>query len=187
MSLLNPDATYADLLKVPNHLVAELVDGELFTSPRPGSRHSFATTALAGDLREKYQQARGGPGGWWFLVEPELHLGRDVFVPDIAGWRKQRMPFVPNVAAFTLAPDWLCETVSPKTANLDRNRKLPRYAQYEVAHAWLVDPASRNLEVYRLEHTVLSLIATHEGSAVVRAEPFVAAELDLGELWVVEP
>jgi len=187
MDMLNHEATYDDLLKVPDHLVAEIVGGELFTSPRPGSRHSYATTALSSVVREKFQQGRGGPGGWWFLIEPELHLGRDVFVPDLAGWRKQRMPFIPNVAAITLAPDWICETVSVKTANLDRNRKLPRYAKYGIGHAWLVDPSRRGIEIYRLETGNWSLIATHEGPAIVRAEPFDAAGIDLSELWVAEP
>lgn len=187
VDVLNREATYDDLLKVPDHLVAEIVDGELFTSPRPGSRHSYATTALSSEVREKFQQGRGGPGGWWFLIEPELHLGRDVFVPDIAGWRKERMPFIPNVAAFTLAPDWVCETVSVKTASLDRNRKLPRYAKYEIGYAWLVDPSACGIEVYRLEHEHWSLIATHEGSTMVRAEPFDAADIDLSELWVKGP
>jgi len=187
MNVLNRKATYDDLMKVPEHLVAEIVDGELFTSPRPGSRHSYTTTGLSSLLLEKFNKGRGGPGGWWFLIEPELHLGREVFVPDIAGWRKQRMPFIPNIAAFTLAPDWICETVSVQTANLDRNRKLPRYAKFGIDHAWLVDPSTRSLEVYRLEPQLLALIAKHEGAAIVRAEPFEAAEIDLGELWVVEP
>lgn len=178
--VLHREATYDDLLKVPDHLVAEIVDGELFTSPRPASPHAFATGVLFADLTQKFQ--RGG-GGWWFLVEPELHLGGDVLVPDIAGWRKQRMPFVPNVAAFTLAPDWICETLSPTTARLDRYRKLPRYARYDVGHAWLVDPLERAVEVYRLENEHWSLVSTHEESKIL-AEPFDGAELDLAELWL---
>jgi Uma2 family endonuclease len=186
-SVQEREATYEDLLKVPDHLVAEIVDGELFTSPRPGARHAYATGLLFSDLMDKFQRGRGGPGGWWFLIEPELHLGRDIFVPDIAGWRREKMPFIPNVAAFTLAPDWVCETVSPKTAGLDRYRKLPRYARYEIGHAWILDPNGRGVEVYRLEQTHWSLISTHEGSRIVRAEPFEAAEIDLSQVWIEEP
>lgn len=181
--LRDREATYDDLLKVPDHLVAEIVDGELFTSPRPAAPHAFATSALLIELGQKFQR---GSGGWWFLVEPELHLGRDVFVPDIAAWRRQRMPFVPNVAAFTLAPDWLCETVSPKTRRLDRYRKLPRYASYEIGHVWLVDPLERAVEVYRSENEHWSLVSTHE-EKIVSAEPFEGAEIDLTELWLPQP
>jgi len=181
------EATYDDLLEVPEHLVGEIVDGELFTSPRPASPHAYATGVLFSQLTQKFQRENaGGPGGWWFLMEPELHLGRDVFVPDIAGWRKQRMPFIPNVPAFTLAPDWVCETVSPKTASLDRYRKLPRYARYDIGHAWLIDPIGRGVEVYRLESEHWSLISTHEDS-VVRAEPFDGAQIDLAEMWLPVP
>ncbi len=177
-------ATYEDLVKVPDHLVAELVDGELFTSPRPASRHSLATTALSGDLSARFGRGRDGPGGWWILIEPELHLGKDVFVPDIAGWRRERMPTIPDVAAFELVPDWVCEVVSPHTAGLDRLRKLPRYAGYGVAHAWVIDPAAHGLEVYRLEGRHFALVATFEGSQPVYAEPFDAVEIELGALWI---
>jgi Uma2 family endonuclease len=166
-------ATHDDLLKVPDHLVAEIVDGELFTSPRPASPHAFATGALLLELTQTFQRGRGE---WWFLFQPELHLGNDVLVPDIAGWRKERMPFVPDVDAFTLAPDWICEMVSPLTTRLDRDQKLPRYARYGVGHAWLVDPLERTIEVYRSENEHWSFVSTRE--------PFDEAAIDLGELWL---
>jgi Uma2 family endonuclease len=181
------EATYDDLLEVPDHLVAEIIDGELFTSPRPGSPHAYATGALYADLLLKYQRGVNGPGGWWFLIEPELHLGKDVFVPDIAGWRRQRMPFIPNIVGFKTAPDWICETVSPKTAKLDRYRKLPRYARYEIGHAWIVDPLSSGVEVYRLESEHWSLVSSHDGSTPIRAEPFLDAPINLGDIWLPEP
>lgn len=176
-------ATYEDLLKVPDHLVAEIVDGELFTSPRPASRHARASSILGSEITQKFDRGDGGPGGWWIVDEPELHLGSDVLVPDIAGWRKERMPIFPDVTWFDLAPDWICEVVSPHTARLDRARKLPRYARYEVSYAWMVDPAARSLEVYRRHGEHMLLLSTHE-SAVIRAEPFDACDLDLGALWI---
>ena len=177
-------ATYEDLLKVPDHLVAEIVEGELFTSPRPASRHAHASTGLGAELHMRFQRGNGGPGGWWIVSEPELHLGRDVLVPDIAGWRKERMPAFPDVAWFDLAPDWICEVVSPATARLDRLRKLPRYARYAIQWAWIVDPIAKGLEVYRLEQERWSLLSTHEGVGLVRIEPFDACEIDLGALWI---
>ena len=126
-------------------------------------------------------------GGWWFAFEPELHLGRDVFVPDIAGWRRERMPVTPDVAAFELAPDWVCETISAKTARLDRYRKLPRYAVHQIPHAWLVDPVVAGVEICRLSRGHCTLIATHEGSTHIRAEPFDTEEINLGAMWLKPP
>jgi hypothetical protein len=176
-------ATYDDLLQVPAHKVAEIVDGDLHVSPRPASRHALASSGLGSALWPPFHEGRGGPGGWWILFEPELHLGMDVLVPDLAGWRRERMPEFPDTPAFTLAPDWVCEVVSPSTERLDRDRKMPAYARENVAHLWLVNPQVRTLEVYRLADGRWVLLATHEGGARVRAEPFDATELGLGPLW----
>lgn len=177
-------ATYEDLLKVPEHLVAEIVDGELFTSPRPASRHAEAAGSLYSQVRRRFHDGDGGPGGWWIVIEPELHLGSDVLVPDIAGWRRERMPTFPDVAWFDLAPDWICEVVSPKTATLDHSRKLPRYARHGIPFSWIVNPIHRILDVYRLENGNWVLHASHGGATLIRAEPFDASELDLGALWI---
>ena len=134
-------------------------------------------------LGPPFDEGRGGPGGWRILDEPELHLGEHALVPDLAGWRLERMPRLPETAYFALAPDWVCEVLSPSTAQLDRAKKLRVYAEYGVKHAWLVDPLARSLEVLRLEHGRWSLLDTHAGNAVVRAEPFEAIELELGALW----
>ena len=176
-------ATYDDLLGVPEHKVAEIVDGDLHVSPRPASRHALAAAGLDRALGPPFHDGRGGPGGWWILFEPELHLGGDVLVPDLAGWRRQRMPEFPDTAAFTLAPDSVCEVVSPSTERLDRARKMPAYAREGVGHLWVVNPTARTLEVYRLAEQRWVLLATHEGEATVRAEPFEAVELDLAALW----
>ena len=180
-------ATYEDLMKVPDTMVAEIIDGELIATPRPASPHAAATTVLAGDLGTLFHRPPGdpeGPGGWWILFEPELHFGDDVLVPDVAGWRRERLPVLKNVAAFTLAPDWVCETVSPATGAIDRGRKMRIYAREGVRHLWLVDPLARTLETYRLEESRWIVAATHGGPEVVRAEPFDAIELRLARWWL---
>jgi len=180
---LDHPATYDDLVKLPDHVVAEIVDGELHASPRPAPVHAIAGSSLGAVIGNPYSLGRGGPGGWWILDEPELHLGPDVLVPDLAGWRRTRMPHPPDTAYFPLAPDWICEVLSPSTAVLDRARKLGIYAREGVAHAWLVDPLARMLEVLRLEGGRWTLLATHAGNAVERVEPFVEIDLELRLLW----
>lgn len=181
-------ATYADLLQVPDPLVAEIVDGELYTSPRPASRHAIACSSIGMDLGGAFGRGSGGgAGGWWIIFEPELHLGENVMVPDLAGWRRERMPSIPDVPYFTLAPDWVCEVVSPHTARLDRVRKLPAYASSGVAYCWLVDPREYTLEVFRLVNGLWTLVGAHAGKAKVKAEPFEALELDLASLWIDDP
>jgi Uma2 family endonuclease len=176
-------ATYDDLVKVPDHLVAEILDGELYASPRPALRHALASSALGSELGTPFQRGRGGPGGWWILFEPELHFGEEVVVPDLAGWRRERLPEVPAAASISLPPDWLCEVVSPSTERIDRVRKLPIYAREGVGHVWLLNPAARTLEVLRLSSEGWLLVSTAEGGARIRAEPFEAIELDLSALW----
>jgi Uma2 family endonuclease len=175
-------ATYEDVLNAPENKVAEILDGELFLSPRPASRHAVAASRIGGILAP-FDDGPGGPGGWWILDEPELHFGEHVLVPDMAGWRRERMPAMPDVAFFTLAPDWICEVLSPSTERIDRSRKLRIYAGAGVAHAWLVKPTDRTLEVLRLRDGLWTIVALWEDTAVVRAEPFEAIELELGRLW----
>ena len=160
-------ATYDDLLRVPSNKVAEIVDGDLHVSPRPTSRHALASSALGSALGPPFHRGRGGPGGWWILDEPELHFGTDVLVPDLAGWRRERLPEFPDTPAFTLAPDWACEVVSPSSERLDRAKKMPVYARERVGHLWLVNPIARTLEVYRLSEGGWLLLGTHEGAARV--------------------
>ena len=181
---LKKDATYDDLCAVPEHFVAEIIGGELYASPRPASPHAHAASALFLKLGGPFQNGENGPGGWLFLMEPELHFGADVAVPDLAGWRLERMPAMPDVPYFTLAPDWLCEVLSPSTEAIDRRKKLPIYATAGVSHAWLIDPRERTLDVLRLESRAWVRVAKHEGEAGVRAEPFAAIELALRALWL---
>lgn len=176
-------ATYDDLVKLPDNVVAEIADGELHATPRPASRRAVAYARLGGALVPAFDEGRGGPGGWCILLEPELHLGSNVLVPDLAGWRRARMPHVPDVAYFELAPDWVCEILSPSTAPLDRVKKLGIYARQHVVHAWLMDPVACTLEALLLEGARWTIMATHAGDGVVRAEPFAEVGLDLGVIW----
>ena len=176
-------ATYANLEAVPPHLVAELVDGELYVSPRPSSPHARAQGALHHELYGPFDQGRSGPGGWLLLFEPELHLGEDVLVPDLAGWRRERMPEMPEVVGFTLAPDWVCEVLSPSRAVLDREKKMTVYAREGVRHVWLVDPLRQALEVYGLDGGRWEQLGVHTGPSQVHAEPFTSLLLELGVLW----
>jgi len=176
-------ATYADLLGVAEHLVAEIIDGDLVTSPRPASPHALAASSLGGELYGPFDRGRNGPGGWIILDEPELHLQNDVLVPDLAGWRRERMPEFPDTAAFELAPDWACEVLSPSTAARDRADKVPIYLREQVAFVWLIDPRTQTLEAFKLDGSAYRLLGTWRGGAVVRVEPFEAFELELSALW----
>ena len=176
-------ATYEDLIRVPDGKVAEILDGELYATPRPALRHANAASTLGMELGPPFQRGRGGPGGWWILDEPELHLHADVVVPDLAGWRRDRLPAIPDAAAFTLAPDWVCEVISPTTEAIDRGKKLAIYARECVRHVWLVNSSVETLEVYVQAAGGWTLVATHVGRATVRAQPFEAIELDLAALW----
>lgn len=179
-------ATLDDLEGVPENKVGEIIDGELFVSPRPASRHARASSRLGMDLGPPFDRGRGGPGGWIILFEPELHLGPgpDALVPDLAGWRRERMPEMPDAAAFTLSPDWVCEVLSPSTEVLDRVRKLRVYGREQVGHVWLINPRTETLEVYRLgENETWTRVAAHHGAVTVHAEPFETHPLNLADLW----
>jgi Uma2 family endonuclease len=187
MSIRSPlkvGATYDDLAAVPENLVAEMFDGELYATPRPAMPHAHAASVLGFDLGGPFHRGRNGPGGWWILDEPELHFGRDVLVPDLAGWLRTRLSAVPPDPFLTLAPDWVCEVLSPATETIDRVKKLRIYAREGMSHAWLLNPVLQTLEVLNLQSQRWTLVATHEGNAKIRAEPFDAVELELGALWI---
>ncbi len=181
-------ATYQDVLDAPPHVVAEVIAGRLHTHPRPAPKHAFAYTALGAKLVPPYQFGEGGPGGWLIVDEPELHLpagatNPDIVVPDIAGWRRERMPTLPETAYFETTPDWACEILSPSTARLDRGEKRDVYAREGVTHLWLVDPTVRQLEAFELREGRWVLLTTLSGSAEVAVAPFAAVPFSLGSLW----
>jgi Uma2 family endonuclease len=183
-----PRATYDDVLKAPSNKVAEILDGTLHLSPRPAGPHCLAASALGGELATPFHRGRGGPGGWLIVDEPELHLGGDILVPDLAGWRRARLPKYPKAAFVTLAPDWVCEVLSPRTQSFDRVEKRAVYAREGVQYLWLVDPLERTLETYELLAGRWTDLGSFAGEPKIRAVPFDAIELELGALWEdVEP
>jgi len=178
--------TLYELLEgLPGGLTGELLNGQLYTQPRPSGSHIRVGSTLGGELYNPFQKGNGGPGGWWILTEPEVHFVRDVevTVPDLAGWRRERMPYFPEDQRFEVAPDWICEIFSPSTGNHDRKVKMPLYAQYGVSYAWLIDPAGRTLEVYRLAAGAWVEIGRFAASDQVAMPPFEAIHLDLKALW----
>lgn len=181
-------ATYADVLAAPGDRVAEVVHGILQLSPRPNGPHSAAGSALGEELGPPFKRGRGGPGGWVIIDEPELHLADHILVPDLAGWRRDRMPRLQRTAFVAVVPDWVCEILSPRTARLDRTEKKPVYAELGVTYLWLIDPDALTLETYRLESGRWVDIGAYSKSDRPRAVPFDAIELDLATLWAdVEP
>jgi Uma2 family endonuclease len=180
-------ATYQDVLDAPEHVVAEIIAGELRLSPRPGGPATAVASALGEELGPPFRSGRGDSGGWIILDEPELHVGEDIVVPDLAGWRRERMPVVPDGAFFTIVPDWVCEVLSPGTERIDRAEKMPLYASLGVQYAWLVHPRRRTLEAFRLHQGKWLVIAVHKDDERARIEPFGAIELDLANLWANVP
>lgn len=184
---LREHATYEDLLQVPDTMVAELIEGELFASPRPGWAHARASSRLGMIIGPPFDLGDNGPGGWWIIDEPELHFRHNVVVPDLAGWRREHMPVPPKNHVFTVVPDWICEVTSPSNGRLDRLKKLPLYAREGVAYAWLIDPEQQVLEVHRNEDGHWASDATYGENQVVRANPFSEIEIDLTLIWGAPP
>ena len=176
-------ATYQDVLDAPPHKVAEIIDGTLHMSTRPAPRYAWASTGLGESIGPPFNRGRGGPGGWWIVFEPELHLGEDVLVPDLVGWRRKRMPDYPETAYFTLASDWVCEVLSPSTRAMDQGRKRDIYAREGVAYLWFVDPDVRTLEAFELREGQWVLLKTLTDNDSVSLPPFDAISFNLGDLW----
>jgi Uma2 family endonuclease len=176
-------ATYADLEAVPEHLVAEIIDGVLETHPRPRPRHAMAASDLSTLLGTPFRYGRGGPGGWIFMVEPELHLGSQVVVPDLAAWRRERVPTDFEAAFIEIAPDWICEILSPSTTRLDRGRKRRIYGEAGIGHLWLLDPGAGVLEGFALTDGRWLLLETAQRSETVALPPFDAVPFPFDDLF----
>jgi hypothetical protein len=177
-------ATYRDVLEAPETMVAELVRGALHLHPRPASRHARAASALGGEVYGPFDRGRGGPGGWWILFEPELHFDEEVLVPDVAGWRRERLPALPDAAWLGVSPDWVCEVLSPRTRRLDLTDKRDIYGAAGVGHLWYVDPVARTLEAFARRDGAWVLLAAVADDAEVRLPPFEAVGFPLAALWL---
>jgi Uma2 family endonuclease len=179
-------ATYDDLYDIPDNMVGEIINGELIASPRPAPRHQRATTVLSNIIGPFYDRLGqgGGPGGWVFLYEVEIKLGENILVPDLAGWKEERFPAIVEHNWIPIAPDWVCEFLSPATLRTDKIKKMPVYARFGVAHAWLIDPRDKTLDTYRLESGRWSLLASFAENDKVSAEPFPEIEINLADLWL---
>ena len=175
-------ATYQDVLDAPAHVVAEIVDGTLYTHPRPAPPHAVATSVLGGKLGPPFHGGDGGPGGWRIIDEPELHLGEEILVPDLAGWRRERMPELPDTAYFTLAPDWTCEVLCASTRKLDLLRKRPIYARRRLPPV-ASSPGGPDPRSCELHEGQWLLIAGAQDDESVSIRPFDAITFSLGELW----
>ncbi|MDD2722940.1 MAG: Uma2 family endonuclease [Methylovulum sp.] len=183
-AILKP-SLYEQLTGLPEHVTGEILNGELHEMPRPSGRHGVVERGLGFNLSGPFDFGRGGPGGWWIIIEPEVHFIRDmeVAVPDLAGWRRERMPNVPDDHRFEVVPDWMCEILSPSTAKKDRVVKLPIYARYGVQHVWIVDPLAQTLEAFELQQGRWTLIATLKDDDPVAVPPFDAVVFSLADLW----
>ncbi len=176
-------ATYEDILGLPEHIIGEIINGRIESHPRPAPKHALASSSLGGELFFPFQKGKGGPGGWWIIDEPELHLAAHVLVPDLAGWKKERMPVLPDTAWFEAVPDWICEILSPSTAKIDRVEKMPIYAHLGVRHFWLIDPQLQTLEVYELCNGQWVLLETIDNDKPVSIAPFQDISFPLSSLW----
>jgi Uma2 family endonuclease len=176
-------ASYADLEALPDHVNGEIIAGDLVVSPRPALRHARASSRLGARLGGPFDLGDNGPGGWQILFEPELHLGDDVVIPDLGGWRVERLPEVPDEPWLSLAPDWVCEVASPSTAAIDRGPKREIYAREGVTHLWIVEPHAKTLEILRLADGVYFVAAVYSGDDVIHPEPFDALPFELAVLW----
>lgn len=177
-------AEYKDLFDLPDNVVGQILRGELYTHPRPATPHARAASALGMDVGGPFDRGHGGPGGWWILIEPELHLAAEIVVPELAGWRRERLPEIPDAAWIETPPDWVCEVLCPKTARIDRTVKMAIYAEHGVEHCWIIDPRARTLEVFALTEGHWLLVSTGSRDDRVRAAPFDAIELALEALWM---
>lgn len=175
---------YQDLLDLPEYLVGEIIHGRLVTHRCLAPKQAVAHSAIGAELSSRFQHRRYGSGGWWILDKPELHLGSDILVPDLAGWRRERLPRMPDTAYFTLPPDWVCEVLSPSTARVDRADKMPIYAAQGIPFLWLIDPDLHTLEVFVLSEGRWVLESIYQENDLVSAPPFDASTISLADLWV---
>ena len=177
------DELYKELCDLPDNVVGEIINEELVVMPRPAPKHARASSSLGSKIFDSYDEGNGGPGGWWIFFEPEMHFLDDVIVPDIAGWKKERMPKLPEEAYFSLSPDWVCEVLSPSTARYDKISKFKIYEENKIPYYWIVDPLNRVLEIFELDQKNYKLVFVFDQNSLVKAPPFEELEFNLGSLW----
>jgi Uma2 family endonuclease len=180
-------ATLADLETLPETVLGEIIDGTLYTHPRPRPGHADFEGALVSELRGPFQRGRGGPGGWWIILEPGIQVeGSPEFVPDLAGWRRERVPEMP-AERWTVVPDWACEILSPSTRSYDQRIKRPFYARIGIRYLWFIDLDARTLTVSELVGGRWVELGVYGEDDIIRAAPFEAIELSLNDLWPPTP
>lgn len=173
-------ATWADLERLPEDVRAEILAGEILIKPRPQPSHSHAHGALLGSVMGPFSTDPGGPGGWWILLEPDVRLGpHEIVEPDIAGWRKEKVPVFFDRQPIEIAPDWSCEILSPSTARFDRAHKSELYLKSGVGHYWLVDVEARVLEAYEARGGQWLRLGAWSDGDRQRIAPFEAIESDV--------
>ncbi|MFP5212662.1 MAG: Uma2 family endonuclease [Acidobacteriota bacterium] len=177
-------ATHDDLYRLPDNMIGEIVSGELIATPRPSRSHALAASLLGGEIIPPYCHGRGGgPGGWVIILKPEISLGADILVPDLAGWKRENYPANEPHNWISVPPDWICEILSPSTARLDKTRKMSIYAARGVAHLWLLDPTARTLDVFHLDAGRWMVVGLFVDGDKVRTEPFSEIEIDISSLF----
>ncbi|MBF0474900.1 MAG: Uma2 family endonuclease [Deltaproteobacteria bacterium] len=178
-------ATYEDLYSIPENMTGEIIEGELIVTPRPSKKHAYASSVLDKTIGTPYQiGGRGGPGGWIFLMDQEIKLDENIVVPALAAWRRERFPVLEETNWISVAPNWVCEILSPSTFRHDKVKKMPLYARHAVEHIWLIDPVAMTMDAFRLESGRWVLLGSYADQGKVRVEPFQEIELDLADLWI---
>ncbi|MFH0824641.1 MAG: Uma2 family endonuclease [Pseudomonadota bacterium] len=177
-------ASYEDLYGIDENAIGQIIDGELIVSPRPSRGHAFAASMLTIGVGPAYGMGgTRGPGVWIILFEPEIKLSEDILVPDLAGWKEDRLPREEETNWISVSPDWVCEIISDSSIRVDRIRKTAIYAREGIPYFWVIDPRYHTLEVFRLESGRWTVLGTFADDDKVRAEPFQEVEIDLGRLW----
>jgi Uma2 family endonuclease len=176
--------TLADLDALPPGIVGEIIDGVLYTMTKPRMRHQRTTARICGKLSDPFDEGNGGPGGWWIVAEPGIELPNTPEIsPDVAGWRRERMPEMPGDEPIRVVPDWTCEILSKTTRRHDLEVKMPYYAKVGVAYHWLVDLEARVLTAYRLDFSEWRVIGTYSNETEARIPPFAAVPLNVASWW----
>ena len=184
-------ATIVDFLAIPeDRRFHELIAGEIVRKAMPSPRHGGAQAAMTAVLFPLYGRRPGGrrPGGWWFATEVEVQFSEhEVYRPDVAGWRRERLPQLPDTTPIELLPDWVCEILSPSNTSNDLVKKFRTYHASGIPHYWIVDPTNEILTVHRWTPDGYVTATTAQRGERVRAEPFDDVEWPIGILFGEDP